>query len=214
MSDITPSSADSLTGTGGGFKQWFADHKAIAIGGAGVLVVGVILYLKHRAATSSTSTSSTTNAAGTTDQGELYELPTSDGAYGADQAYTSGIQGATGATGPAGPAGPAGPSGKTTTTPTSGSSGDTASAANEYPVGTRVTASETIIQALWDPVRHTWLDLTSKGGIYTSGGGSVSGSAYNPNATSGGRIALSPKTPGDVDEYGANGVFEGVYKVT
>jgi hypothetical protein len=50
--------------------------------------------------------------------------------------------------------------------------------ANPYPVGRTVAAGETITQAVWDPVAKTWIDVTSKGGAYTSAGLPLSGSAY------------------------------------
>jgi hypothetical protein len=50
--------------------------------------------------------------------------------------------------------------------------------ANPYPVGRTVAPGETITQAVWDPIAKTWIDVTSKGGAYTSRGLPLSGSAY------------------------------------
>lgn len=211
MSDISPSQAP--TGAGGGkASDWIKSHKWAVAGGGVVLLIGVIYFLKQRSAANAAAaanTSSTTNAAGTADQGELFELPTSDFASGqSDQGLTNTATSSppvnttvtvTGTT----PTGGAG---------TSGSTNDNAATANAYPVGTRVTADESIVQALYDPPEKGWIDLTNKLGLYGSGT-NVSGSAYNPNATGTGRIQLADNGA-EVEEFNSAGKLAGTYKVT
>jgi hypothetical protein len=83
---------------------------------------------------------------------------------------------------------------------------------NAYPVGTKVTADETITQSIWDPLKKVWLNLTSKGGIYAYGG-NVSGSGYSPTWTGQGRLVLA-NGGAKVTEYNAQNKVVGTYAVT
>lgn len=93
-------------------------------------------------------------------------------------------------------------------------SGNTAAvvALNPYGVGTRVTSSETISQSVYDPLYNSWVDLTSKGGIYTSPGTSVSGSGYNPAWNGSGRLALA-NGGAQVAEYNSQNKLVGTYSI-
>lgn len=47
--------------------------------------------------------------------------------------------------------------------------------ANQYMVGQNVGPGESIVQGIWDPKLNEWLNLTNKGGVYTSGGSTLLG---------------------------------------
>lgn len=85
-------------------------------------------------------------------------------------------------------------------------------AANPYTVGTRVTSNEDITQSVYDPLYNSWVDMTSKGGIYTSPGTGVSGSAYNPQWKGNGRLILS-SDGSSVMEYSPAGSLVGTYQI-
>lgn len=85
-------------------------------------------------------------------------------------------------------------------------------AVNPYGVGTKVTSNEQITQSVYDPLYKSWIDLTSKGGIYTGPGAAVTGSGYNPAWTGSGRLALV-NGGASVQEFNAKGVSVGTFSI-
>lgn len=85
-------------------------------------------------------------------------------------------------------------------------------AANPYGVGTSVMQGEQITQSVYDPAYNGWVNLTSKGGIYTSPGFNVSGSAFSPQWKGNGRIALNAAGTA-VQEYNPSGQLVGSYAI-
>lgn len=205
---ITPpvSSAPPAGSTGGKFTQWYQSHKGWVIGG-GIAVIAGLAYLIYRhdqnannaANAANSSTSTTGGVAGGTGSytgATTGTQPYSDtGGYGGDlsasdlagmlatleqQIAAKQIAGTvpttsttTSGTTPA----------KTTTTGTTPAKPAAATPSNPYPVGTRVTSNETITQSVFDQPEETWLDVTSMGGLYTSGAHNAAGSAYGKGKT-------------------------------
>lgn len=195
-------------GPPGSKKEKDAKRQKMLIGiGAAGLVLTVLLLRKSSGASSSTAA----QAPGTdnTTQDELAGL------YNDVQQLQAEMNGGGVVSNPVASA-PASTAGSTTTTTTSGGSATTTAPAssipsNAYGVGTKVTSSETIVQALYDPLEHGWIDLTSKQGLWGSGL-NVSGSAYNPNAFGIGHIQLA-QGGAEVQEYNSKNQLVGTYKV-
>jgi cytoskeletal protein RodZ len=178
-------------------------------------VVGVLLWQRHQAATSggtstaSTSTDATTGYSAAAQQ-EAAALAASDGsAYPigySDYSSTSDLAGVLSNLSSQVATLVAGNSGTTTTKATSpgstqtGASNQTAPAKaaaalpkNPYSVGMTVAKGETIVESLYQPATKQWLNLTNLGGIYTSGGVGLTGSAYGRGQTFGASgLSLGP----------------------
>ena len=67
---------------------------------------------------------------------------------------------------------------------------------NPYPVGTNLTplggnAGESVTRSVYDPAVGSWLNLTNQGGVYTSAGLPLSGSAIGKGNFAGGNISFN-----------------------
>ena len=78
---------------------------------------------------------------------------------------------------------------------------------NPYPVGTDVGIhGEMIVESVWDPAVHAYLDLTNQGGIYAPalGGGDlgISGSAYGKGTFGSSGLTVDGQTFTETDSKG------------
>lgn len=211
--------------------KFVSEHKtAVMITGA--VVAGAVIYsFLHRG--SSTSTPTTYNpASGSTVSPTQYLVPynayfgsagTPDGGSTSSPSITSSSSSPPSSNVPSSPPSQNQPTtvsqgitslNNSTTTSGGNSSGvaDQSSVQpNPYPVGTTVASGESIVQSIYDP-NYGWVDLTSKGGIYTGPGFGVSGSGYSPNWQGTGRVQLA-SGGSQVVEYNAKGQQVGTYSL-
>lgn len=169
---------------------WIKQHKLVA-GLFGAAALGAIVY-SFVARKSSSGTASSVVGSGSTTGSPQYLVPV---VQGMDQGSMMSPSVPLTGTGPT-------PS----TTPAS------VIATNPYGVGTKVTSNEVITQSVYDPLYGAWVNLTSKGGIYTSPGASVSGSGYNSAWQGSGRVVLA-NGGASVQEYNAKNQLVGTYKI-
>lgn len=148
-----------------------------------VVALGLFAWYRSRNSTPAAATSATTS--GDTAIG-IDQLAAFESAI---QSEIAGLSGVTAAPAPSTPkvTTPAGPQ-----TP-----------ANPFQVGTVVTPSTSkwgeqfVVESVYDPAVHSWLDLLNSGGVYTSGNLPLTGSAFGKGQTFG---------PGGLT-IGANGAF-------
>jgi hypothetical protein len=153
--------------------------KLLMYGIPAVAALALFVYLRSKSSSAAT-TATTTTGDTAVGLGQLTDFENSIGAQIASLGQAvAGLQAGTTSPSPAaapktpGPAGPTAPF-------------------NPYTVGTKVTTSETIVQSLWDPAVKAWLDLTSRGGVYTSTGLGLTGSAFGTGTFAGGGLQLGP----------------------
>lgn len=215
----TDDAKEGKNGKKGSEKKW------LIVGGIGTIVL-IFLTLRNGSSSSTGSSSATPvlvpsgGSTGSSSGGSGYGASNAAALSGlaADmqtlQAEISGLTPPSKPTGgsPNGGAGTGTTTTTTTTTPTTTTSSSPPPSepsqpsipANPYTVGTVVAPGESIVQSIYDPAKNTWVNLTSKGGIYTSAGLPLSGSGIGngTNNYSGGTLQLTNGGTGFVESNG------------
>jgi hypothetical protein len=220
------SHADKRKATGGASSMFTGGKSAEekksrkwSIIGAVIGVIGIVIVLllhsRSQAQSAATTTTGTvpTSATDAATQGDV--LGYGGGSDAGLQSQIQQISNQLASLQNTASAGSTNPTGGTTSTTTGGTSAtqtQAKGATNPYPVGMKVTSSESIVQSLYDAPLGAYIDLTSQGGLYTGPGANVKGSAYNP-ALQGQALREQIGAGNTIQVYGAKGLL-GTYQLS